>query len=108
MGFPSPATDFIERRVTLDGICAIGMNSRIIETSTGYAVIDISMMPAIGATVLFSLFGNVQFGFITQHGIITDDGESLEGASLDDVEVVGVLTHTIHSTESITDQRPII
>ncbi|WP_105589315.1 MULTISPECIES: hypothetical protein [Cronobacter] len=108
MGFPSPATDFIERRVTLDGICAIGMNSRIVETSTGYAVIDIGMMPTIGSTVLFSLFGNVQFGFITKHGIITDDGETLEGAALDDVEIAGVVTHTIHSVDSITDQRPII
>ncbi|EOW6409833.1 hypothetical protein ACOZWD_002864 [Cronobacter sakazakii] len=108
MGFPSPATDFIERRVTLDGICAIGMNSRIVETSTGYAVIDISMMPTIGSTVLFSLFGNVQFGFITKHGIITDDGETLEGTTLDDVEIAGVVTHTIHSAESVTDQRPII
>ncbi len=54
MGFPSPATDFIERRVTLDGICAISMNCRIVETPTGYAVIDISIMATIGATVLFS------------------------------------------------------
>ncbi|ELY4575633.1 hypothetical protein SMZ97_003268 [Cronobacter turicensis] len=108
MGFPSPATDFIERRVTLDGICAIGMNSRITETSTGYAVIDVSMMPTIGATILFSLFGNVQFGFITKNAIITDDGEALEGAALDDVQVVGVVTHTIHNVNCITDQRPII
>ncbi|PPY11755.1 hypothetical protein C5935_19060 [Cronobacter sakazakii] len=108
MGFPSPATDYIERRVTLDGICAIGMNSRIVETSTGYAVIDISMMPTIGSTVLFSLFGNVQFGFITKHGIITDDGEALEGAALDDLQIVGVVTYTIHSAESVTDERPVI
>ncbi|WP_105720614.1 hypothetical protein [Cronobacter dublinensis] len=108
MGFPSPATDFIERRVTLDGICAIGMNSRIMETSSGYAVVDASLMPTIGVTVLFSLYGNTQFGFITKHGIITDDGEALEGASLDDVQIVGVVTHTIHSAESITNQRPVI
>ncbi|AFH14974.1 hypothetical protein NLT11_001455 [Cronobacter sakazakii] len=108
MGFPSPATDFIERRVTLDGICAIGMNSRIVETSTGYAVIDISLMPSIGVTILFSLYGNTQFGFITKSAIITDDGEALEGTSLDDVQVVGVVTHTIHSMDSITNQRPVI
>ncbi|EKM0371301.1 hypothetical protein ACN6UN_000199 [Cronobacter turicensis] len=108
MGFPSPARDYIERRVTLDGICTIGMNSRIVETSTSYAVSDISIMATIGATVLFSLFGNVQFGFITKYGLITDDGETLEGATLDDVEVAGVVTHSIHSAESVTDQRPII
>ncbi|EOW6741598.1 hypothetical protein ACOZ0W_000685 [Cronobacter dublinensis] len=84
------------------------MNSRIVETSTGYAVIDNSMLPTIGSTVLFSLYGNVQFGFITKHRIITDDGETLEGTTLDDVEIAGVVTHTIHSADSITDQRPII
>ncbi|WP_231692174.1 hypothetical protein [Cronobacter dublinensis] len=84
------------------------MNSRIIETSTGYAVIDVSITPTIGTTVLFYLYGNVQFGFITKSGIITDDGESLEGSALDDVEIAGVVTHTIHSAGSITDQRAII
>ncbi|ELY4673256.1 hypothetical protein SM021_003894 [Cronobacter muytjensii] len=108
MGFPSPATDFIERRVTLDGICTIGMNSRIVETSTGYAVIDISIMPTLGVTVLFSLHGNTQFGFITKNGIITDDGEALEGTALENIEIAGVVTHTIHSADSITDQRPVI
>ncbi|ELY4662274.1 hypothetical protein SMZ96_000889 [Cronobacter muytjensii] len=108
MGFPSPATDFVERRVTLDGICAIGMNSRIIETSSGYAVIDISLMPTLGVTVLFSLHGNTQFGFITKNGIITDDGEALEGSALENIEITGVVTHTIHSAESMSNDRPIM
>ncbi|EOV8836014.1 hypothetical protein ACNY9Y_000604 [Cronobacter dublinensis] len=85
MGFPSPATDFIERRVTLDRICAIGMNSRIVETSTGYAVIDNSMLPAIGFIVLFSLYGNVQFSFLTKNGSISDDGEVEGGLALEDM-----------------------
>lgn len=84
------------------------MNSSIVETSTGYAVIDNSMLPAIGSTVLFSLYGNVQFGFITKHRIITDDGETLEGTTLDDVEIAGVVTHTIHSADSTLHQWTII
>ncbi|WP_237719584.1 hypothetical protein [Cronobacter dublinensis] len=84
------------------------MNSRIVETSTGYAVIDNSMLPTIGLIVLFSLFGNVQFGFITKYGLITDDGETLEGATLDDVEVAGVVIHSIHSAGSVMEQRPLI
>lgn len=107
MGFPSPATDFIERRVTLDGICAIGMNSRIVEMSTGYAVIDVSLMPTIGSTVLFSLYGNIQFGFITKNGIITDDGEALEGSILEDIRIEGMVTYTVHLAESITGDFPV-
>ncbi|ELY4302024.1 hypothetical protein SMZ33_002634 [Cronobacter turicensis] len=97
MGFPSPATDYIERRVTLDGICTIGMNSRIVETSTSYAVSDISIMATIGATVLFSMYGNTQFGFHTKNGIITKDGEPMEGEVLTDVQIYGLVTNTIHS-----------
>lgn len=41
MGFPSPAADYLSRRLTVDMICEISMNSRILETSEGYAVIDV-------------------------------------------------------------------
>lgn len=44
MGFPSPATDYVERRVTVDGYCNATNNTRVIETSTGYAVIDIALI----------------------------------------------------------------
>ncbi|MFC2193466.1 hypothetical protein ACFLIP_23790 [Enterobacter hormaechei] len=40
MGFPSPAADFVAPRLSPEIICGIGMDSRILETSSGFAVID--------------------------------------------------------------------
>ncbi|VTP70217.1 Uncharacterised protein [Leclercia adecarboxylata] len=40
MGFPSPAGDYVEQRLTPERICGIGMDSRILETSRGFAVIE--------------------------------------------------------------------
>ena len=40
MGFPSPATDYIERRISITSLCNLGANTLVVETSDGYAVID--------------------------------------------------------------------
>jgi DNA polymerase V len=41
MGFPSPATDYIERRISITSLCSLGANTRVVETSDGYAVVDV-------------------------------------------------------------------
>lgn len=61
MGFPSPATDYAERRLTVDALCQMDANCRIIETDTGYAVIDLSARPEDGETVLATFDGRAQF-----------------------------------------------
>lgn len=48
MGFPSPATDYIERRINITTLCNLGPNTRTIETSDGCAVIDVSRRPQAG------------------------------------------------------------
>lgn len=42
MGFPSSAKDYVEIRLSADSLCGTGSNTRIIETESGYAVIDVS------------------------------------------------------------------
>lgn len=95
MGFPSPAADFIEDRLTINAICNITGNSLIIETAAGYAVIDKSYRPAQGDTVLVAFDGGSCFAKVMGMALITDDGEALEGEALDGVTVHGVVTHTI-------------
>ena len=95
MGFPSPANDFIEDRLTIDGICNITGNSLIIETGAGYAVIYISYRQAERDTVFAKLDSDCCFAKVMGRALITDDGEALEGESLDGVTVHGVVTHTI-------------
>ena len=41
MGFPSPAMDYQEQRMTIDVICGVDNNCRVIETSCGWAVINV-------------------------------------------------------------------
>ncbi|WP_416186748.1 hypothetical protein [Enterobacter roggenkampii] len=39
--------------------------------------------------------GRNQFVKLMGHALITEDGEAIEGDALDDVEVFGVLTHSL-------------
>ena len=93
MGFPSPANDFAESRVSMNTICDIDANKLIVETSDGYAVIDVSRGPQQGDTVLIRYDGRMEFAKLMGGALITADGEAIEGEALDDVEVGGVATH---------------
>lgn len=95
MGFPSPATDYIERRISITSLCNLGANTLIIETRDGYAVIDVGRRPQQGDTVLIRYDGRMEFAKVMGSALITADGEAIEGDALDDVEVGGVITHTI-------------
>ncbi|HGY5196579.1 TPA: hypothetical protein ACNV6G_001420 [Raoultella ornithinolytica] len=95
MGFVSPANDFAESTLTVNRICNVGANTRVVETSDGYAVIDVSRRPQQGDTVLVRYDGRMEFAKRMGMAFITVDGEAIEGEVLDDVEVSGVVTHTI-------------
>lgn len=96
MGFPSPATDYVEDRLTVDKLCHIDMNCRVIETDCGWAVINISLKPEPNAIVLAAYDGRNHFARVMGRALITEDGEAIEGDSLDDVVVHGVVTYTIN------------
>ncbi|WP_195605924.1 S24/S26 family peptidase [Klebsiella oxytoca] len=96
MGFASPATDYVEKRLSADSLCGTGPNTRIIETDSGYAVIDTSMKPRQQSTVLIAYDGLTDFAKVVMgRSFITRDGEAIEGDALDDVHVLGVVTFTI-------------
>lgn len=95
MGFPSPANDFAESRVSMNTICDIDANKLIVETSDGYAVIDVSRRAKQGDTVLIRYDGRMEFAKFLGDALITADGEAIEGEALDDVDVCGVVMHTI-------------
>ncbi|UXY08960.1 hypothetical protein N7922_13770 [Kosakonia sp. ML.JS2a] len=96
MGFPSPATDYAEQTLTPEMLCRVDANCQVIETNTGYAVIDRSLQPVDGDRVLAMYDGRSQFAKWMGAGLITDDGEAIEGEALDEVTVFGVLTYTIN------------
>lgn len=105
MGFPSPAADYVERRLNITSLCNLDANSRTIETSDGYAVIDVSQRPGQGDIVLIHHDGRTEFAKLMGRAFITAEGEAIEGEALDDVSVAGVVTHTI--IDLMRDDSPV-
>ncbi|XHA14928.1 hypothetical protein ACE15K_16175 [Citrobacter farmeri] len=91
MGFPSPVADYIGRRLTVDAICGTSMNSRELETSVGYAVIDVSLKSRQGEKLIVLADGEMQFVKLAGKALISEEGEVLEGLALDGVELLGIV-----------------
>ena len=108
MGFPSPATDYVEQRLSVNSICNVGPNTRVFERDGGYVVLDISLKPKQGSQVLIQRGGGTELATLRGRSLITEDGEALEGESLDDVTVVGVVTFVINRTGKDDDDCPVI
>lgn len=96
MGFPSPAADFTEATLTVSYLCGINSNSVVIETSSGYAVIEKGMVARQDDTLLATFDGRSHFVKRAGSALITEDGDAIEGEALDDVIVHGVVTFTIN------------
>ncbi|EOD4791688.1 hypothetical protein ACJUUN_000992 [Klebsiella michiganensis] len=94
--FPSPAADYVEQRLTVTAACNIGANSQVIETDRGFVVLDLSLKVTQGSVLLIRLAGELQFAKLMGRSFITVEGESIEGETLEDVEVLGVATHAIN------------
>lgn len=103
MGFPSPASDYVEGRLTVDKICSIGPNTRVVQTETGYAVVDFSVKPKQQDTVLIQYSGGTDFAKVMGKAFITRDGEAL-----DDVVVLGIVTFVINRIWKDDDDYPVI
>ncbi|BAS34607.1 uncharacterized protein KPYH43_c1747 [Klebsiella pneumoniae] len=108
MGFPSPASDYVEGRLTVDKICSIGPNSRIVQIETGYAVLDFSVKPKQQDTVLIQYSGGTDFAKVMGRAFITRDGEALEGEALEDVVMLGIVTFVINRIWKDDDDYPVI
>lgn len=82
MGFPSPAFDYIERRIDLNDVLMPHRNNMIlIETPDGFVLADKSLRPVPGDKVAFQLGEFPQLGKLFSPGIITSDGETIDGGA---------------------------
>ena len=103
MGFPSPAADYVETRLTPESICGVGIDSRILETSSGFAVIEPCTRLVQNQVLLILSGGRTQFARVMGRALICDDGEAIEGEAAEEVEVLGRVTFFINS--AIEDDR---
>ncbi|WP_337008877.1 phage repressor protein [Pantoea sp. AS142] len=107
MGFPSPASDYIERRIDLNDVLMPHRNNMIlIETPDGFVLADKSLKPVPGDKVAFQLGEFPQLGRLFSSGIITSDGETIDGDGMDGIIVLGKVTSEIVSVYE--PSRPII
>ncbi len=103
MGFVSPATDYVERRLSPETICNVGIDTRFLETSSGFAVIEPCTRLVQGQVLLILSGGRTQFAKLRGRALITDDGEAIEGEAAEEVEVMGRVTYFINS--ALQDDR---
>jgi len=97
MGFPSPAQDYVQRPLCLNELFNVNGNTLLIETSSGWAVIDKSKRPDPGIVLLVNVDGYNQFARWMGDALITEEGEAIEGEGLDGVTVIGVVVALINA-----------
>ena len=106
MGFASPATDYVERQLTPEILCHMGAHTRALETDMRFAVIEPATKKTPGDVLLILCDGHTQFAKLMGKALITDDGEAIEGAALEEVEVLGRVTFFIN--RALDDDCPAI
>lgn len=99
MGFVSPATDYVEQRLSPARICTTN-ESRILETSSGFAVIEPVSRLVQGQVLLILGGGQTQFVRFMGKALITEDGEAIEGEAAEEVEVMGRVTYFINNADA--------
>lgn len=107
MGFPSPAIDYIEPRLTLNNmLMPHPANMMLIETPDGFVLVDRTITAKPGDKVAFQLGEFPQLGRLFRTGIITLDGETIDGEGLEGIIVLGKVTAEVLSVHEAS--RPII
>lgn len=98
MGFQSPAQDYVESRLDLNKLFAPHPGHMLrLETPGGFALIDRSAQARPGDTVAFQFDDYSQLGKLFSTGIITQDGETIEGKGLEGIIVLGKVTAEVVS-----------
>lgn len=95
-------------KLKLEEICGVNHKSCLVETPGGYAIIQPDMTPLDGARVLVAAFGQLQFAVLMGGVLITEDGESIEDAALEEVNVLGVVTFFLNGAGAYTDENPVL
>ncbi|ASN67456.1 hypothetical protein 7F9_9 [uncultured Caudovirales phage] len=107
MGFPSPASDYVEGRIDLNKLLMPHPTHMLmIETPVGFAIVDRTVQGRAGDKVAFQLGDYSQLGRLFKTGIITSDGETIDGEGMEGIIVLGKVTAEIVSVHE--SDRPII
>ncbi|WP_418157150.1 phage repressor protein (plasmid) [Pantoea agglomerans] len=70
-------------------------NMMRIDTPEGFVLVDVSLTAVLGDIVAFQFDDYSQIGKLFRTGIITQDGETIDGEGLEGIIVLGKVTATI-------------
>lgn len=73
-----------------------------------YAFVQPDITPLDGARVLVAAFDQLQFAVLMGGVLTTEDGESIEDAALEEVNVLGVVTFFLNGAGAYTDENPVL
>lgn len=71
MAFAPPANDYLERRLTPETICNVGIDTCILDTNSGFAFIE--SVSRLGQVLLILSGGRTQFAKLRGKALITGD-----------------------------------
>lgn len=107
MGFPSPASDYVEGRIDLNRVLMPHPTHMLmIETPAGFAIVDRTVQGKAGDKVAFQIGDYSQLGRLFKTGIIASDGETIDGEGMDGIIVLGKVTVEVVSVHE--PSRPTI
>ncbi|MBF4176854.1 hypothetical protein [Lelliottia nimipressuralis] len=99
-----PRTSDIQTTFLADTEPFLPPSASIVGTPEGYDVIENGTLFKRGDTLLIWFCGRQLHAYWAGDALLTDDDEAIEGEALDEVRLVGVVTHTIRPVSS--DENP--
>lgn len=96
MGFPSPAADYAEKRISLDDLPGMVYEKQIMETDYGYDIIvPVTRKPLEGDEFVVRICGEVGKVKLTKGRLVTKEGHTLTSDEQDEMEVLGLIIYEL-------------
>lgn|GEM_PF-1869505 len=90
----------------LDQIISQSENCYLYECKNGHVMINVKAVIHVGDKIAYILYGIITIGKYLSEAIITEEGEVVEGAALEEVDVIGKVIYEILSMHEYN--RPVI
>ena len=107
MGFPSPAQDYIEPRLSLNSVFIPNPATTFrVDIPDGFLLVDSTAKVKPGNRIAYQWNGYSGLGKMYRNSLVTEEGEVIEGEPLNDVIVLGKVTCEVRHVYD--DGRPTI
>ena len=90
----------------LFSICGLSPQAEYIEIGPDVLAVEQRSEASASSVLLIAFMGRRQIARLCGSALITEEGEAIEGDALDDVEMLGVVTHIIRP--AVFDDYPVM